>query len=271
MILTFNIGAKLGFLPFCPGDKGYLNRPELTEERFLDDPFYSGERMYQTGDLARWLPDGTVEWLGRMELCPYSLLILTFNIGAKLGFLPFCPGDNRRFPHAVDLAKRRFDFSRFDSVAADFHVKIRGYRIEPGEVEAALRQIDGVREAAVIARTEGELPFCPGDNRRFPHAVDLAKRRFDFPRFDPVAADFHVKIRGYRIEPGEVEAALRQIDGVREAAVIARTEGEETELCAYIEGQDQQTVRTELHAAQPFNGSIREPSRQIARLIHAFP
>ncbi|TAI53360.1 non-ribosomal peptide synthetase [Bacillus paralicheniformis] len=109
--------------------RGYLNRPELTEERFLDDPFYSGERMYQTGDLARWLPDGTVEWLGRM--------------------------------------------------------------------------------------------------------------------------DGQVKIRGYRIEPGEVEAALRQIDGVREAAVIARTEGEETELCAYIEGQDQKTARTELGKRLP--------------------
>ncbi len=50
---------------------------------------------------------------------------------------------------------------------------------------------------------------------------------------------------------GEVEAVLRQIDGVREAAVIARTEGEETELCAYIEGQDQQTVRTELRKRLP--------------------
>ncbi|MEC1867265.1 non-ribosomal peptide synthetase [Bacillus paralicheniformis] len=109
--------------------RGYLNRPELTEERFLDDPFYRGERMYQTGDLARWLPDGTVEWLGRM--------------------------------------------------------------------------------------------------------------------------DGQVKIRGYRIEPGEVEAALRQIDGVREAAVVARTEGEETELCAYIEGQDQKTARTELGKRLP--------------------
>ncbi|MCY8774965.1 AMP-binding protein, partial [Bacillus haynesii] len=109
--------------------RGYLNRPELTEERFLDDPFYRGERMYQTGDLARWLPDGTVEWLGR---------------------------------------------------------------------------------------TDGQ-----------------------------------VKIRGYRIEPGEVEAALRQIGGVREAVVVARTEGEETEIYAYIEGQDQQTVRAELAKRLP--------------------
>ncbi|AWM17149.1 non-ribosomal peptide synthetase [Bacillus inaquosorum] len=47
--------------------RGYLNRPALTEERFLEDPFYPGERMYKTGDLARWLPDGHVEFLGRLD------------------------------------------------------------------------------------------------------------------------------------------------------------------------------------------------------------
>ncbi|MFI2982889.1 amino acid adenylation domain-containing protein [Bacillus velezensis] len=82
--------------------RGYLNRPELTEERFLNDPFYPGERMYQTGDIARWTEDGLVEWLGR----------------------------------------------------SDGQVKVRGYRIEPGEIEAAIRRIDGIREAAVTARNE---------------------------------------------------------------------------------------------------------------------
>ncbi|MFF9687115.1 amino acid adenylation domain-containing protein [Streptomyces sp. NPDC014623] len=49
--------------------RGYLNRPELTAERFLDDPFREepGARMYRSGDLARWLPDGTLEYLGRND------------------------------------------------------------------------------------------------------------------------------------------------------------------------------------------------------------
>ncbi|PPA82420.1 non-ribosomal peptide synthetase [Brevibacillus laterosporus] len=47
--------------------RGYLNRPELTAERFVDNPFVSGDRMYRTGDLVRWLPNGNIEYLGRMD------------------------------------------------------------------------------------------------------------------------------------------------------------------------------------------------------------
>ena len=49
--------------------RGYLNRPELTAERFLPDPFAGKDhaRMYRTGDRVRWLPDGTLEFLGRND------------------------------------------------------------------------------------------------------------------------------------------------------------------------------------------------------------
>ncbi|WP_437759716.1 non-ribosomal peptide synthase/polyketide synthase [Sorangium sp. So ce1389] len=49
--------------------RGYLARPDLTAERFIPDPFAldPGGRMYKTGDLCRWLPDGTLEFLGRID------------------------------------------------------------------------------------------------------------------------------------------------------------------------------------------------------------
>ncbi len=49
--------------------RGYLNRPELTAEKFIPNPFSQkpGERLYKTGDLARYLPDGNIEYLGRID------------------------------------------------------------------------------------------------------------------------------------------------------------------------------------------------------------
>jgi len=49
--------------------RGYLNSPGLTAERYLPDPFagQSGSRLYDTGDMARWLPDGKIEFLGRVD------------------------------------------------------------------------------------------------------------------------------------------------------------------------------------------------------------
>ena len=49
--------------------RGYLNRPELTAQRFIPDPFHGepGARLYKTGDRARYLPDGNIEYLGRND------------------------------------------------------------------------------------------------------------------------------------------------------------------------------------------------------------
>ncbi len=46
--------------------RGYLNQPELTAEKFIPHPFAQG-KLYKTGDLARYLPDGNIEYLGRID------------------------------------------------------------------------------------------------------------------------------------------------------------------------------------------------------------
>lgn len=47
--------------------KGYLHRPELTKEKFIDNPFIPGSKLYKTGDLVRYLQDGNLEYLGRHD------------------------------------------------------------------------------------------------------------------------------------------------------------------------------------------------------------
>ena len=73
--------------------RGYLNREQLTQERFLKDPFVgeTGARMYKTGDLARWLPDGNIEYLGRND---FQVKIHGFRIelGEIESCLAACPG-----------------------------------------------------------------------------------------------------------------------------------------------------------------------------------
>lgn len=57
--------------------RGYIGQPELTKERFIPDPYLPGERIYKTGDLARWYAQGDIEYLGRLD---HQLKIRGFRV-----------------------------------------------------------------------------------------------------------------------------------------------------------------------------------------------
>jgi amino acid adenylation domain-containing protein len=80
--------------------RGYLNRPELTAERFIDiELFGKRQRVYKSGDLARWLPDGNLEYLGRID---NQVKIRGFRI--ELGEIEACLTANPAVKEAVVLA-----------------------------------------------------------------------------------------------------------------------------------------------------------------------
>ncbi|KAF6615892.1 AMP-binding protein, partial [Paenibacillus sp. EKM102P] len=57
--------------------RGYLNRADLTAEKFVANPYVPGEHLYRTGDLARWMPDSNVDFIGRMD---YQVKIRGYRI-----------------------------------------------------------------------------------------------------------------------------------------------------------------------------------------------
>ena len=82
--------------------RGYLNRPELTAEKFIPDPFSAvpGARMYKTGDLARYRPDGNIEFLGRAD---HQVKVRGFRI--ELGEIEAALGQHPAVREAVVLAQ----------------------------------------------------------------------------------------------------------------------------------------------------------------------
>jgi len=82
--------------------RGYLNRPELTAEKFIPNPFSAEprSRLYKTGDLARYLPDGSIEFLGRID---NQVKIRGFRI--ELGEIEAVIGQHAAVEQAVVMAR----------------------------------------------------------------------------------------------------------------------------------------------------------------------
>ncbi|TRW90814.1 non-ribosomal peptide synthetase [Candidatus Methylobacter oryzae] len=105
--------------------RGYLNRPELTAERFIDiELFGQRQRVYKSGDLARWLPDGNIEYLGRID---NQVKIRGFRI--ELGEIEACLAGIPAVKEAVVLASGEGEAKALAAyVTADSVLKVEELR-----------------------------------------------------------------------------------------------------------------------------------------------
>ncbi|WP_038266002.1 non-ribosomal peptide synthetase, partial [Xenorhabdus cabanillasii] len=180
--------------------RGYLNRPELTDERFLTDPFSStpDARMYKTGDLGRWLPDGNIEYLGRKDF-QVKLRGFRIELGEIEARLMQCHGVRE----AVVLLR--------EDIREDIAYEKAG---EQKRLVAYLRPFDNVelvpaqlRQQLAHHLAEYMLPSAFVILETFPLTPNGKLDRQALPAPDSSA----VTVRGYEAPMGEVEVALAEI------------------------------------------------------------
>src|SRR6185437_607475 len=169
--------------------RGYLNRPDLTAERFIASPFVAGDRLYKTGDLGRYLPDGNIEFLGRND---FQVKIRGFRI--ELGEIEARLMSHPDVREAVVLAR--------EDVAGDkrlvsYYTALDGVEIGAEELRNYLSGLlpDYMVPAAYVRL--GALPLTPNgklDRKGLPAPDEEAYGR-----------------REYEAPVGPVETALAQI------------------------------------------------------------
>ncbi|MEN4826672.1 non-ribosomal peptide synthase/polyketide synthase [Pseudomonas sp. P39-UII1] len=161
--------------------RGYFNRPELTAERFLDDPFSRkpGARMYRSGDLVRWNADGTLDYLGRND-DQVKIRGVRVELGEIEAALAAQPG--------ID----------------DAVVLVRGERLLAWFTETAPVQVDHLRQALQASLPAHLLPQALIRLAQLPLTSHGKLDRRALP--EPAAAD--LGSQGYVPPQGETEAAM---------------------------------------------------------------
>ncbi|MEQ1968103.1 amino acid adenylation domain-containing protein, partial [Xenorhabdus nematophila] len=171
--------------------RGYLNRPELTAERFLADPFsaHPDARMYKTGDLGRWLPDGNIEYLGRND---FQVKLRGFRI--ELGEIEARLAGYHGVREAVVLARE--DEPGQKRLVAYLRPQ-EGFELKPAELRQELAQhlADYMLPSAFV--TLDAFPLTPSGK--------LNRQAFPAPDSSSVIA------QRYEAPVGETETALAQI------------------------------------------------------------
>jgi amino acid adenylation domain-containing protein len=175
--------------------RGYLGRPELTAEKFVPDPFGPpGSRMYRTGDLARWLPEGEIEYLGRIDH-QVQLRGLRIELGEIEAELAAVPGVRAAVAAVIegDDGPRLTAFT----VPADPESPVPGVRLR--------RHLAAILPPSMVPAsyvTLGQLPLTPNgkvDRKALPAYVTARQD-------EPVSSD-----AGYRAPASDTEAWLESV------------------------------------------------------------
>ena len=168
--------------------RGYLNRAQLTEERFLRDPFVADPqaRMYRSGDMARWNPDGTLEYLGRNDdqVKVRGMRIELGEVESQLGQLP-------EIEQALVVARQ--DPPQDSRLVAYFTLR-----------EGCAASVDALR-AALLARLPGYMvPSALVRLERWPLTANgkVDRRALPVPDREAVSGS------RYQAPEGELEQAL---------------------------------------------------------------
>lgn len=149
--------------------RGYLNRDDLTKERFLADPFVEGNRMYRTGDLVRFDEHGTLHFLGRAD---HQVKVRGYRI--ELGEIETALGSHEAVAEAVVIVRE--DTPNDARIVA--YLRYRGDAVEPGELRAHLKR--SLPEFMVPSHfvTMESFPLTPNakvDRKALPSPEDAAR------------------------------------------------------------------------------------------------
>ncbi len=149
--------------------KGYLGRPELTEEKFIPNLFANGERMYKTGDRVRFLPDGSLDFMGRID---FQVKIRGFRI--ELGEIE---NAIQNIPDIRRAVVKAFDTPQGIKALAAYVTTVDNIKIDSSSIRSFLEEyLPDYMIPALFIQLE-EMPLDPSGkiNRRLLPEADLSK------------------------------------------------------------------------------------------------
>ncbi|MCP4419682.1 MAG: amino acid adenylation domain-containing protein, partial [Chloroflexi bacterium] len=158
--------------------RGYLNQPDLTAEKFISNPFANNgsERMYKTGDLGRYLPDGRIEYLGRVD---NQVQIRGFRI--ELGEIEAVLRQQTAVQDAVVVARDN------NETGLQLVAYVVGEDLDVADMQTALSQVLPAYMVPSAIVLLGTFPLTPNgkiDHKALPSPMETAVSNYVSPRND---------------------------------------------------------------------------------------